>query len=154
MREDRSKTSRISKIKHNSKNKTRETVGQNIGNSQSTIITEVMKIVMRPKSRNSKKKQKGGVFDENKTWVLDPARGIWRLGATESETKKPLGNKKAKTHPTRTPIATAVRTRDLRRELVLLFLIKGPSLSLRPIIVSPKRDSCCVLYLFGVKGKQ
>ena len=112
MREDRSKTSRISKIKHNSKNKTRETVGQNIGNSQSTIITEVMKIVMRPKSRNSKKKQKGGVFDENKTWVLDPARGIWRLGATESETKKPLGNKKAKPHPIRTPIATEVRTRD------------------------------------------
>jgi len=72
---------------------------------------------------------------------MDPALERRRLAATESETKKPLGNKKAKTHPIRTPIATAVRTLDLRREFVLLILIKGPSLSLRPIILSPKEDA-------------
>jgi len=76
---------------------------------------------------------------------MDPALERRRLAATESETKKPLGYKKAKTHPMKTPIATAVRTLDLRREFGLMFLIKGPSLSLRPIIVSPKPDGCWVL---------
>lgn len=66
---------------------------------------------------------------------MDPTTAMRRFDVIDWETKKPLGKKKAKMHPIRTPITTAVTILDLRRDWGL-FRIKGPSLSLRPIIVA------------------
>lgn len=66
--------------------------------------------------------------------------------------KNPFGKRKARMHPIRIPIATAVRTFDLRREWALLFLINGPSRSLRPIIGSNPNPDVVVFWLQGFEN--